>query len=257
MRSRVARSLAQRFVRIALLAPFLLLIGTMIGLRVQSLLFEKKVHSVLSRLEQFQLEKTPEEAVLRSLPQLKSGILWSFLVNGRSNDSCPGDACYVLYIQNVPNGILFRLREKLNYQHDWIFKAAYLMGHRFWTFAAYVEIRGKRASRYEYALSVEDAKSPANGLVGVQVLGANRASFPAGYGFIEGYDEIRGFKVTRPSNRQTTDMRVAFTPEAEPGDVRNAFDLHLDCVWNFEGCSATSQLLPSVWERATNGAKQN
>ena len=180
MRSRVARPPAQRLVRIALLAPFLLLIGTMIGLRVQSMLFESKVHSVLSRLEQFQLEKTPEEAVLRSLPELKSGILWSFMVNGRSDDRCPGDACYVLRVQNVPNGILFRLREKLSYQHDWIFKAAYLVGHRFWTFDAYVEIREKKVSRYEYALSVEDAESPANGLVGVQVLGANRASFPAG-----------------------------------------------------------------------------
>ena len=230
--------------------------GTMIGLRVQSLLFERKVYSVLSRLGQLQLDKTPEEAVLRSMPELKSGILWSFLVNGQRDDRCPGDACYVLRVQNVPNGMLSRLREKLGYQHDWIFKAAYLVGHRFWTFDAYVEIREKKVSRYEYALSVEDAESPANGLVGVQVLGADRASFPAGYGFIEGYDKITGFKITRPSNRQTTVMRVAFTPEAEPEDVRNAFDVHLDCVWNFEGCSATSQLLPAVWERGTNGAKQ-
>jgi hypothetical protein len=55
---------------------------------------------------------------------------------------------------------------------------------------------------------------------------------------------------------QTTDLRVAFTPEAQAEDVRKAFDVHLECVWNLEGCSATSQTLPAVWEQLTNGEKQ-
>jgi len=239
----------RRLVKVALLVAVSIVAATMIGFRVQSLLFERKVHSVLWRLGQFYLDNTSEEEVLRSLPELKPGILWSFTVDGRSDDRCPGDACYVLRVGNLPDGMVFRFRRKLEYRQDWIFKTAYLLGHRYRTFASYVEIRGKKVSRYEYSLAVTDQEYPLGELVGVQVLGADRASFPRGYAAIEDYDEIRGIKGRVPGNKPTTMLWVAFTPEAQREDVRSAFDVHLACAWNCEGCSATKQILPGLWKR--------
>jgi len=62
-------------------------------------------------------------------------------------------------------------------------------------------------------------------------------------------DEVTGgFRIRVASNKQTTSMFVAFTPDAKPEDVKNAFDVHLDCVWNAQGCWATKQLLPALWK---------
>jgi hypothetical protein len=79
---------------------------------------------------------------------LKPGILWNAFKENRHDDSCDGDACYVMRIQNWPKGIFSKLRMKLNYRHTWIFKLAYFMGHRFQSFGAYAEIRGGKVSRY-------------------------------------------------------------------------------------------------------------
>ena len=256
MRLRVGRPSAYRLLRVSLLVLFLLVIGMMIEFRVQSLVFERRVHSVLSRLEQLELDKTPEGDVLRSLPELKPGILWNFYVNGRPDESCHGDACYVLRMGNLPDGILFRLRRKLEYQQDWVFKTMYWLGHRDRSFAAYVEIRAGKVSRYEYGVAVTDREYPLGELVEVQVLGADRASFPLGYVAVDSYDQIKGFKGKVPSNKPTTVMRVAFTPEARTEDVRSAFDVHLECIWNSEGCSTTRQILPAVWERAKSERSQ-
>ena len=51
------------------------------------------------------------------------------------------------------------------------------------------------------------------------------------------YDEIGGSRTRTPSNRPTTILYVAFTPAAKPEDVKNALDVHLNCVWNAQECS--------------------
>src|SRR6266480_2503311 len=248
----LASSISSRPFRFAFLLSVLLWFITTASFRVQSYLFDRKVHFVLRRMEKIQLNKTSKEEVLVLVPELKPGILWSFVLNGHSEDTCPGDACYVLHIQNYPDGILAELRAKLEYRHDWIFKTAYWLGHRFRSFGAYVEVRRGQVSRYEYSLSLEDAEFPANGLVGVQVLGANRESFPGGFGFMRDYDEIGGFRIKVPSNIPTKILYVAFTPDAQPKAVRNAFDVRLDCIWNVTGCLTTRQVLPALWNEKVN-----
>jgi len=224
----------------------------MIGFRVQAFLFESKVHSVVSRLERLQLDQSSEREVLRSLPELKPGIVWNFYVNGRPDETCHGDSCYVLRDGNVWNGLVFRLRERMNYQRDWIFWSLYWLGHRYQSFASYVEIRNGKVSRYEYALAVSDQEYPLGGLVGVHVLGADRASFPAGYGFFDDYSEIAGFRTRQPSNMIGKVLYVAFTPSAQATQIHAAFDVHLDCLWSSRGCSATKQILPGLWKSMSN-----
>jgi hypothetical protein len=61
------------------------------------------------------------------------------------------------------------------------------------------------------------------------------------------YDEIGGFRIKVPSNMPTKILYVAFTPDAQPQAVRNAFDVRLDCIWNVTGCLTTRQVLPALW----------
>ena len=195
-----------------------------------------------------QLNTTNEQEVLALLPELKPGILWNFAVNGHTDERCPGDACYVLHLKNWPDELLARLREKFEYRHVWIFEAVYWLGHRYLSLGAYVEIRKGVVSRYEYALAVDDAEYPANEIVGVHVLGANRAGFPDHFGFIDDYDRIGGFRIRVPDNKSKRIMYVAFTPDAKSQDLKNAFEVHLECAWNIQGCSETSQILPLLWK---------
>lgn len=237
-----------RRIRFVLLLLSSFLFTAAVSFRLQSYFFARRVHAILNQMEKIQLDKTNEQEVHSLLPELKPGIPWSFRHSGQTDENCPGDACYVLRLKNWPDEQLAKLREKLEYRDVWIFKAVYWLGHRYLSFAAYVEIRKGVVSRCEYALSVEDSEYPANEIVGVEVLGANRAGFPGYFGFMRDYDEIGGFRIRVPSNKNTTIMYVAFTPDARSQDVESAFDVHLECAWNINGCSATSQILPSLWK---------
>lgn len=207
-------------------------------------------------MEEIQLNKTNQADVLTLMPELSPGTQSSFVVSGRANIRCPGDACYTLHLQNWPDGILAKLQAKPSDRFLWLFKLFYWLGHHYLLFAAYVEIRGGTVAHYEYSLRVESKEFPADGIVAVQVLGADRAGFPEYFGIMRDYGEIGAFKIIAPSNRQTTSMYVAFTPDARPEDVKNAFDVHLDCVWNTQGCSATKQLLPRLWEKKADPKNQ-
>jgi hypothetical protein len=243
--------LHSRAFRITLLLLGSVFLVTIAIFHLQSHVFAHDVHSLLARMEKIRLEETRNDEVLVLLPELKPGIFWSFTFNGKSDDSCHGDACYVFRVQNWPDEMFYKLREELNYRHDWILKTAYFLGHRFRSFGGYVEIRAGRVSRYEYALSVDDAERPSDGVVGVHVLGASRASFPVGFGFTTSYDEIHGFMMRAPSNMDSKILYIAFTPNAPPERVKNAFLVRLDCLWG-AGCTSTKELMPALWEQTAD-----
>jgi len=235
-----------RFVWILLVSPLFI---TMASFRLQSYFFARRVQSVLTQMKKIHVDKTTEEEVYALLPELKPGMSWGLAKDQSPDEKCPGDACYVLNQRNWPNGILARLRGTLDNRYDWLFKTMFWLGHRFLGFRANVEIRGGRVSRYGYFLMVEDGEFPGNDAVIVQVQGFNRKGFPGYFGFMVDYDKIGTLQIKVPSNRPTAVMYVAFTSDAQPEDQRNAFDTHLECVWNLRACSATRQLLPILWER--------
>jgi len=249
MSARLPKSVILHRILYVLLLFASIIFITAVTFRLQSYFFARKVQSVLRRMEKIQLDKTSKEEVLVSLPELRPGIPWGFVINRRPDERCAEDSCYGLRLQNWPDEMLGKLREKMEYRHVWLFKTIYWLGHRWLTLGAFLQIRDGKVSRYEYALGVEDEEYPAGGIVGVQVLGTDRASFPGYFGSMSDYDEIGSFRIRIPNNEWTKIMCVAFTPGAQPEDVRNAFDVHLECVWNTVGCSADKQLLPLLWEQ--------
>lgn len=183
------------------------------------------------------------------IPELKPGTQAGFLIGGEPNLRCRGDACYTLHMQNWPDGVVAKLEAKLGDHCHGLFDGVHWLGHRYFLFAAYVEIRSGIVSRYEYSLEIEYREYPVADTVGMQVFGSDRASFPGYFGFMRFYDEIGDFRTEVASNKPTTSLYVSFTPDAQPSDVRSAFEVHLNCLWNAQQCSATKQLLPSLWEK--------
>ena len=238
-----------RRIRFVFLLAASILFITAASFRLQSYFFARKVQFVLTQMKRIQLDKTTEEEVHALLPELKPGMSWSIAADPSPDEKCPGDACYMLDYRNWPSGILAKWRGKLDNRYDWLFKTVFWLGHRFWGFRANVEIRGDRVSRYGYFLIVEDGKFPGNEAVIVHVQGFNRKGFPGYFGFMRDYDEVGALRIKVPSNRQTTAIYVAFTPDPKPEDPRSAFDIHLECLWNLRACSATKQLLPTLWEQ--------
>jgi len=236
----------RRILFVLLLVASIILI-TAATFRLQSYLFARKVQSVLSRMGQIRLDKTSHAEILVLIPELKPGS--RYLPSNQPDAGCLAEACYAIHIQNWPGGMIARMQAKLSYRFQWLFEAIYWLGHRYLLFTAYVEVRAGRVSRYEYSLGVECVNQPASDAVEVKVLGADRAGFPGYFGFMRDYDEIGDFGIRVPSNRPATSRYVAFTPDAQPEYARNAFDVHLDCLWNAQGCSATRQLLPLLWEQ--------
>lgn len=220
----------------------------MASFRLQSYFFTRRVQFVLNQMEKIRLDKTNEQELYALLPELKPGTSWGLTADQSPEERCPGDSCFVLNQRNWPDGVLARLRGKLGYRYDWLFKTLFWSGHRYLVFRANAEIRGDRVSSYGYFLMVEDAEFPDNEAVTVQIQGFNRKGFPAYFGFMDHYDEIGTFRVKVPSNKSTTVMYVAFTPDVQQEDRRSAFDIRLDCVWNLRACTATKQMLPILWE---------
>ena len=238
----------RRILFVLLLVASIILI-TAATFRLQSYLFARKVQSVLSRMGQIQLDETTQAEVSALLPEFKPGIESNFLIYREPDIQCRADACYGLQIRNWPGGTIARFQAKLSYRFQWLFEGIYLLGHRYVVFAAYVEIQGGKVSRCEYGLDVQNGEFPANDFVVVQVLGVDRADFLSYFGFTRGDEATRGFRGRVPSNKPTTMLFVAFTPDAKAEDVRSTFAVHLECIWNAEGCSATKQLLPLLWEQ--------
>lgn len=248
MPNRSATSAVLRIVKYGLLIVVCVLFVTAAAFRIQSYLFARKVHSVLEQMAKLQLQKTSKEEILTLLPELEPGTLTGLVIVDYSEAKCPGDGCYRFVIRNWPNGLLGKLQQKMGYNYDWLYYGAYLLGHRFRGFEGYVETREGRISRYEYLLFIEYREFAAIEAVEVHVMGSDRESFPGHFGFIQSYDEIENFKIKIPSNKRKEVIYVAFTPEAQPGDVKSAFDVHLECAWHTLGCSMTKQVLPILWK---------
>lgn len=249
MPARLPKSVAFRRILSVLLLFASITLVTAAAFRLQSYFFAQKVRSVLSRMGQIQLDKTSQTEVVALLPEFKPGTPSDFLIYGVPHIQCSANACYGMQVRNWPGGMIARLQEKLNYRFPRLFEAIYKLGHRYLAFAAFVEIRGGTVSRCLYVLGVQNGEFPANDVVSVAVFGGDRADFLSDFGSARGDEVTRGFRGRVPGNKPTTDISLVFTPDANVEDVRNAFDIHVECVWNTQGCWSIKQLLPLLWKQ--------
>jgi len=237
-----------RPVGIFLISATILMLVTMACFRIESLLFQRRVNSVLSRLAQVRLDHSPEQELRELVPELhplKSKPR-------RQDDLTPQTEEpleYVLADGNVENGLLPKLLWKLGTHVNSVLRLLYLCGQRFHTFHASVAFREGKAVRIKYDLWLDNGEN--HNLyagVGIDVTALCRAGWTRRDElFAPTYDDLMPYAGHVASNAPENSLHVAITPEAPAELSQAAFDVHITCLRDFSGCRNTKQILPGVW----------
>ena len=228
---------APRPARIAATCFCCALLAMMAFFRVESLLFQRRVASVLSRMTELRLDHTSEQEVRKLLPELK-------LV--RSEDDQVGHD-YEFKDSNMEGGILLVVLDHAGDHSLSLVHVLNVLGHRFHLLVVSCRVQDQHVSAVHFWLLAESSgRTTYDDLVAVEVSGYSHTGLQKRK-WGESYEDISPYSVMRASNRPKTSLDVRFTDAASQDFVRAAFDARLNCLWNFSGCNSTQQLLPGVW----------
>lgn len=238
------RFLSSKPVGIFLLTSTLLLIATMVGFRVESFLFQRRVHSILSRMAQIKLDNTSEQDLRSLLPEME----------GPDGPECEegtvSSKIYNILISDVGRGPLSSLIVRLDRHNRPALAILYLLGHRFHRFGAYAHTCAGKVVRLQYFVWIDDNHdhNMFQG-TGVTVSGYSRTGWLYSRNYSNGwtYEGAQPYVERIASNAPKNDLTITYTTEAPADFVRAAFDLRLVCLQNFAGCTDTRQLLPGIW----------
>jgi len=238
------RFLSSKPVRISLLTFTSLLVATMVAFRVESFLFQRRVHSILSRMAKIKLDNTSEQDLRSLMPELE----------GPDGPECEegkvSSKIYSVLISDVDRGTLSSLVESLDRYNGPALEILYLLGHRFHRFGAYAYTCAGKVVHLEYFLWIDDNHNH-NMFEGteVKVSGYSRTGWPYSRNYSNGfiYEGATPYVEWVSSNAPKNDLAITFTTEAPADFVRAAFDLQLVCLQSFAGCTDTKELLPGIW----------
>jgi len=218
------------------------LISTMVGFRLESFVFQRRVSSILVRMAEVRLDHSSEQETRQLLPEL------NLSTDAIPNGACDGMRRYEVTYSDLDRGVLVRFLWRL-WQNDAGIRLLYLLGHRFHRFSAAVEACNGKVVRVQYGLWVDTAED--HNLysgAGLTVAGLSRAGWRKPGGEVEtSYEDLIPYTELVASNAPESYLALTFTPVASGGFVRAAFDVHLNCLWSPSPCKTTKQLLPGIW----------
>jgi hypothetical protein len=242
----ICRRLTSKKARVFFLAIALVTMCLILCFRIQSILFERRVRSVLGRLAMVHIEDTSAEQLQTLFPELTHE---SECLKGPPGWQ-PAERCYSFLVGNWPNGPFAHFLEKFGSKGMWLYLPSFWMGHRFFAFSLYLEVRNERLSKLRYEVTVDNGLKTNFGLISVDVTGTNRAGFTPRFAFE--FEDIREYEILTPSNVPYALLHVTYVPAVSEDFIHDAFDLHLKCVWDLSGCRTTLDLLPTMgtkWPR--------
>lgn len=240
------RFLSWKPVSITLISFTSVLLLTMIAFRIDSLLFQRRVNSLLSRMARVRLDNPSEEQLLSLLPELHP-----FRPASAKQPIRQGDPEQYAFIDtNVNHGLLVMTLWKLHMESDATFRWLFLLGHRLHRFDASAYLRDGRVVRISYDLWMENGESHSlyDG-VGVHfrmlsrsgwILGEDRAVAPT-------YNDVSPYAESVASNAPENVVDLALTSDAPPDLVRAALEPQISCLWKLGICQNTKQILPGIW----------
>lgn len=238
-------ALNKRVVRIALGSVAVLLLTTMVSFRIQSLLFQRRVNSILSRMATLELNHTSEQEFRNLLPELKPTFSET-RAPGSTEDPENGQI-YEVVDSNMEGEIVWGILRLAGAHAHSAESMVNALGYRHHRFVGSCRIQNRQVTATRFWLLIETSGRPTyDDLVGVEVSGYTRAGFSTERRF-QTYDDISPYLESVASNRPMTSLHIHFTDVASRDFVRAAFDVHLRCLWNLSGCHDTKQVLPEIW----------
>jgi hypothetical protein len=230
----VWRKLTSRWARRLFLSLMVLLLLLTTALRIWAFTFEYRVNSIVAGLAQLQLDQTTRAEMLARVPALHP--------DSQEEKNCAAEECYVAEITNQFTGLIYKLL--VEDSNESTYKVNYWLGLRYWSFAANVELRQGKVYGLRYSLILDDGTYLYPGGLRVR---ANSVRGDRGWFLSAVADESPDYRVTQYFRWPEQDLRVEFTPRAPVGFARHAFEVQLECLWQFWGCKTAKQVLPAAW----------
>ncbi|MGO9096552.1 MAG: hypothetical protein ACLQGV_15185 [Bryobacteraceae bacterium] len=251
------RKITGRIARRIYLALFLLPVLFAMGVRIRSVVLTRKIHAVLSGLEQLRVDQTTERQLLQTVPylarypyDLRDGAsVERFYRVEISNEherrwlwwlaSTP--PFRFLWSQRPAEGPIHNPAETLPLP----LKTAYWLGCRYIGFSAQVNVRDGRVSRVGYGIEPDVE------------LGWPRFSFVSAHSFhglwIHRYPPVP----VSSTDDESPEFRVigggrfldaAYAADAPRELIAHAFHVDLSCYyWGIRGCVSAPEMAPLLW----------
>jgi hypothetical protein len=208
-----------------------------IALRVQALLFQKRVLSVVSAMSDLRVGTSSEAEAFSRIPMLKADGMGPY-----GAPVCDADACVSTGIpySSLSDAVLTRAKRTGN---QTLLSVLSWWGFRLWSLDAYVNFSSGKVSYLSYHLMVSTPHLDPPDAIVVEVTSPEHAG--ARYPVLNA-PENAAFRVTTARRWPAQSVGVDFSPEAPGVLIGHAFDLKLRCLWSFGGCRTWNQLLPAL-----------
>ncbi len=211
-------------------------------LRLDAAVFEYRVLAVLRQMEKFKLGKTSRAELVNSVTGMRSA---------RCAPVPKSSECLVKSVSNLPNLLHFRFPRVYGVYWDnkAIYETAHWLGVRMCDFRAEFEIQDQSIKGLDYRLILDNGSNRYPGAILINVDSVDSYLYAQVDNAAE--DESPEYSVRR-YKWPDLELRVSFTPLAIAALTRHAFEPSLNCLWRFDGCRTSKQILPAVWQDEEN-----
>jgi hypothetical protein len=219
----------------------------LMGFRLQSFLIQRRIKSVASRMARLQLDQSGEKELRALLPELKLRDIQTS--NGVGDPPASSDGKWYSYDGSNMEGspVAWLMYHSGDHQNE-VRRFFYHLGHRFCIFRAEARVREGIVDRTSLGLMVESGERIYGDAVMLDINGYGRSGWD-GTTKASGltYRDIAPYAERAVSKAPDSWVSVRFTPDAPDEYARALYDLHMNCLWNFAGCSTVKQMLPGIW----------
>jgi hypothetical protein len=214
-----------------------------IALRVEAAIYARRIVSVVTALSTLRLGETSNADTVRRIPALRPSKTGPY---GALH--CDADECFSGFVGNgLPGRVLWRAKsEVLSDILRWL-------GFRAEGVSLYVNFTSGKVSYFGYYLMVSAPgvsaavpPPPPDGKLGAVVIQLQSQRM------ITTRDRKSTARMNPPYQMgpsraaPSQSIGISLTPDTPEEVVRAAFDLRLQCIWSFGGCSRWVEILPSV-----------
>jgi hypothetical protein len=233
------RFLCLRGTRRVISAAASLLALCVIGFRLESAIFQWRIHTTLKTIARIKLDKTSERELLELMPKLGLEPAEQQLHDSSLKR-------YSWIDGDVENGILIRLiTNDSGQQIDRLLSA---IGHRFHRYGVTALVRNGRVVKIGYFLWLDDIRNHnMYSGIGIDVTLFSRIGWDAirDKNTIP-YDDLAPYDETVASNAPENVLHICTTLDTPDAFRQAAFAVNLTCLFGVTECQNTRQILPEV-----------
>ncbi len=237
----VVRKLTGRWARRALAVLVLALLCFAVASHIRSYLMVRRIQAVLRGLSELRIDQTSESELQRTVPYLVRSTF----------DRTAGGSVRRWYYAGITNAS-DRLMSRIISSYPWGEQVANWLGYRFIAFDAGVIVQDGKVRRISYGVSKHFVLPLQPGyIVSANSFHGIWAPYSSGFSVSSQDDFSPQFRIGEyredPWVGHGKVLRVTFSNDAPPDQVRQVFQLKLGCFWKLLPCGDARDIAPQLW----------